>query len=149
MVVSDSSTYKTGKDSQPLYNPLSYDWLFTCNWVGPLEQMVGQFLWCFAHTLWIGNSFTVTTSVGLLAHHLFGVWHGDKRQSERHGEAYNTLKERTSVFPFAAILDGRQKLPPDYYKEFLRVPYFVIAGLTLGAYWSQPFLQRASQHLRW
>lgn len=112
-------------------------------------QMVGQFLWCFAHTLWIGNSFTVTTSVGLLAHHLFGVWHGDKRQSERHGEAYNTLKERTSVFPFAAILDGRQKLPPDYYKEFLRVPYFVIAGLTLGAYWSQPFLQRASQHLRW
>lgn len=112
-------------------------------------QMVGQFLWCFAHMLWIGNSFTVTTSVGLLAHHLFGVWHGDKRLSDRHGEAYRILKERTSVLPFAAILDGRQKLPRDYYKEFLRVPYFVIACLTIGAYWSQPLLQSASQYLSW
>ncbi|KAG0565821.1 hypothetical protein KC19_7G016300 [Ceratodon purpureus] len=112
-------------------------------------QMVGQFLWCFAHTLWIGNSFTVTTSLGLLAHHLFGVWHGDKRLSDRHGEAYRILKERTSILPFAAILDGRQKLPRDYYKEFLRVPYLVIACLTIAAYWSQALLQSASQYLRW
>jgi zeta-carotene isomerase len=112
-------------------------------------QMVGQFLWCFAHTLWIGNSFTLTTSFGLVAHHLFGVWHGDKRLSEKHGEAYEVLKKRTSVIPFAAILDGRQKLPEEYYKEFLRLPYFVIAVITVGAYWSQPILQGASRYLKW
>lgn len=111
--------------------------------------MVGQFLWCFAHTLWIGNSFTLTTSFGLVAHHLFGVWHGDKRLSEKHGEAYEVLKKRTSVIPFAAILDGRQKLPEEYYKEFLRLPYFVIAVITVGAYWSQPILQGASRYLKW
>ena len=112
-------------------------------------QMVGQFLWCFAHTLWIGNSFTLTTSFGLVAHHLFGVWHGDKRLSEKHGEAYEVLKKRTSVIPFAAILDGRQKLPEEYYKEFFRLPYFVIAVITVGAYWSQPILQGASRYLKW
>ncbi len=25
-------------------------------------QMVGQLMWCFAHCLWIGNSFTIATS---------------------------------------------------------------------------------------
>ena len=84
-----------------------------------------------------------------MAHHLFGVWHGDKRLSEKHGEAYEVLKKRTSVIPFAAILDGRQKLPEEYYKEFFRLPYFVIAVITVGAYWSQPILQGASRYLKW
>ncbi len=113
------------------------------------KQMVGQVLWCFAHTLWIGSSFTLATSLGLVAHHLFGVWHGDKRLAERYGESFQQLKERTSVIPFAAIIDGRQKLPADYYKEFLRLPYFVVAGFTVGAYLSQPLLQSASQYLNW
>ncbi|CAK9191537.1 unnamed protein product [Sphagnum troendelagicum] len=112
-------------------------------------QMVGQVLWCFAHTLWIGSSFTLATSLGLVAHHLFGVWHGDKRLAERYGESFQQLKQRTSVIPFAAIIDGRQKLPADYYKEFLRLPYFVVAGFTVGAYLSQPLLQSASRYLNW
>jgi zeta-carotene isomerase len=112
-------------------------------------QMVGQVLWCFAHTLWIGSSFTLATSLGLVAHHLFGVWHGDKRLAERYGESFRQLKQRTSVIPFAAIIDGRQKLPADYYKEFLRLPYFVVAGFTVGAYLSQPLLQSASRYLNW
>jgi hypothetical protein len=41
---------------------------------------------CFAHTLWIGNSFTLVTSLGLMAHHLFGCWHGDRRLSSKYGE---------------------------------------------------------------
>ena len=32
------------------------------------------------------------------------------------------IRDRTSVVPFAAILDGRQVLPPDVWKEFVRAP---------------------------
>lgn len=112
-------------------------------------QMVGQFLWCIAHTLWIGNTFMLTTSFGLLAHHLYGVWNGDRRLAIRYGEAFEMVKKRTSIVPFAAILDGRQELPKDYYKEFLRVPYFTILALTLGAYFAHPLLQAGSYHLNW
>ena len=109
--------------------------------------MVGQFIWCLAHTLWIGNSFTLTTSVGLLAHHLFAVWHGDQRLAAKYGDAFEAVKARTSVVPFAAILEGRQQLPEDYYKEFLRLPYYVIVAITLGAYFSHPLMQIGSHWL--
>ncbi|GBG73888.1 hypothetical protein CBR_g17600 [Chara braunii] len=112
-------------------------------------QMVGQLIWCLAHTLWIGNSFTLTTSLGLCAHHLFGCWHGDKRLAERYGEAFERVRDRTSIFPFAAIVDGRQKLPKEYWREFLRVPYLTITALTLGAYFCHPLMQMASFHLHW
>lgn len=37
--------------------------------------MVGQGLWCLAHTLWMGNSFVLVASLFLMGHHLFGcVW---------------------------------------------------------------------------
>ncbi|CAI9770890.1 unnamed protein product [Fraxinus pennsylvanica] len=112
-------------------------------------QMVGQVIWCVAHTVWIGNSVAVAASVGLIAHHLFGVWNGDRRLAIRYGEAFEVVKARTSVIPFAAILDGRQKLPKDYYKEFLRLPYLTITALTLGAYFAHPLMQAASFRLHW
>uniref|UniRef100_A0A0D6R5V5 NnrU domain-containing protein n=1 Tax=Araucaria cunninghamii TaxID=56994 RepID=A0A0D6R5V5_ARACU len=112
-------------------------------------QMVGQFVWCAAHTLWMGNSMVLTASLGLIAHHIFGVWNGDRRMSARYGEAFEIVKNRTSVIPFAAILDGRQKLPKDYYKEFLRVPYLTILMLTLGIYLAHPLMQGASYDLHW
>ncbi|MQL72495.1 hypothetical protein Taro_004831 [Colocasia esculenta] len=112
-------------------------------------QMVGQVIWCLAHTLWIGNSVAIAASAGLIAHHLFGVWNGDRRLTIRYGEAFNTLKERTSIVPFAAILDGRQKLPKDYYKEFIRLPYLTITALTLGAYLAHPLMQASSFKLHW
>lgn len=34
--------------------------------------MVGQGLWCLAHTLWMGNSFVGVASLFLMLHHLFG-----------------------------------------------------------------------------
>ncbi len=49
-------------------------------------QMVGQFIWCLAHLLWTGNSFVATTCAGLMAHHLFGCWHGDRRLKDKYGE---------------------------------------------------------------
>ncbi|KAL7613108.1 hypothetical protein Lser_V15G06256 [Lactuca serriola] len=112
-------------------------------------QLVGQVMWCVAHTIWIGNSVAVSASVGLIGHHLFGAWNGDRRLAIRHGEAFEIVKSRTSVFPFAAIIDGRQKLPKDYYKEFIRLPYVVITGLTLGAYFAHPIMQAASFRLHW
>ena len=73
-------------------------------------QMVGQVIWCLSHTLWIGTSFTVVTSIGLIAHRLFAVWHGDRRLQNKYGAAFTKVKERTSVIPFVAILDGIQRL---------------------------------------
>lgn len=112
-------------------------------------QMAGQVIWCVAHTLWIGNTFTLVTSLGLCAHHAFGVWHGDQRLARKYGPAFEEVKGRTSIVPFAAIMDGRQKLPPDYYREFLRVPYFVIIAVTVGAYFSHPLMQLGSYSLHW
>lgn len=112
-------------------------------------QMVGQLIWCVAHTLWIGNSFMVVTSLALMVHHLFGCWHGDRRLEDRYGPAFTAVKDRTSTVPFAAILSGKQKLPEDYYKEFLRGPYFAVFAFTLGAYWAHPLMQAASYKLGW
>lgn len=112
-------------------------------------QMVGQVIWCLAHTLWIGNSVVAAASIGLIGHHLFGVWNGDRRLKTRYGEAFESLKSRTSVVPFVAILDGRQKLPKDYYKEFIRLPYLTLSALTLGAYFAHPLMQASSYGLHW
>ncbi len=51
--------------------------------------------------------------------------------------------------PFAAILDGRQKLPDDYYKEFLRWPYLAVTLFTVGAYFAHPLMQAASYSTKW
>ncbi|KAL3634281.1 hypothetical protein CASFOL_021335 [Castilleja foliolosa] len=112
-------------------------------------QMVGQVIWCLAHTIWIGNSVTLAASLGLIGHHLFGVWNGDRRLAIRYGEAFEDVKRRTSVVPFAAILDGRQKLPEGYLKEFIRLPYLTITVVTLGAYFAHPLMQAASYRLHW
>ncbi|KAJ8479207.1 hypothetical protein OPV22_022934 [Ensete ventricosum] len=112
-------------------------------------QMVGQIIWCLAHTIWIGNTVAMAASVGLIAHHIFGVWNGDRRLALRYGQDFEALKSRTSVIPFAAILDGRQKLPKDYYKEFVRLPYLTITALTLGAYFAHPLMQASSFRLHW
>lgn len=62
---------------------------------------------------------------------------------------FEEVKGRTSIVPFQAIWEGRQKLPADYWREFVRLPYFVIAAFTLGTYWAHPLMQRASYWLKW
>ncbi len=83
-------------------------------------QAWGQILWCLAHFLWIGSSFMLVTCAGLIAHHLFAIWHGDRRWLAKHGEAFLALKERTSIVPFGAVLAGKQKL---VWHEFFRPAY--------------------------
>ncbi|KAI8471045.1 MAG: NnrU protein-domain-containing protein [Monoraphidium minutum] len=112
-------------------------------------QMVGQGLWCAAHCAWTGSSVVLAASAGLMAHHLFGCWHGDRRLRAKYGDAFDAVQSRTSVVPFAAILDGRQQLPADYYREFLRWPYVAVTVFTLGAYFAHPLMQQACYALKW
>jgi uncharacterized membrane protein len=109
-------------------------------------QMVGQVIWCIGHTLWLGTSFTLLTSLGLIAHHLFAVWHGDRRLENRYGEAFLKIKERTSVVPFLAIIDGRQSLK---WQEFLRPAYLGVTGFILLLWWAHPWLMQATSKIYW
>ncbi len=109
-------------------------------------QMVGQVIWCIAHTLWLGTTFTIVTSVGLVLHHLFGVWHGDRRLLARYGESFEAVKERTSILPFLAIWQGRQTLKLE---EFLRPSYVGIAGFIGLIWWAHPILIRATGSIDW
>ncbi len=81
-------------------------------------QAIGQIIWCIAHSLWIGSSFTLITSFGLICHHLFAIWHGDKRLEFKFGKEFYKFRESTSVFPFLAIIEGRQVFK---FKEFFKL----------------------------
>ncbi len=109
-------------------------------------QMVGQVIWCFAHTLWIGTSFTLITSMGLVTYHLFGVWHGDRRLRDRYGQSFETLISNTSVFPFWALLKGRQQLK---WQEFLRPAYLGVVGFVILIWWAHPLMIRAAGNVDW
>ncbi|WP_341527435.1 NnrU family protein [Nostoc sp. UHCC 0302] len=109
-------------------------------------QMVGQIIWCVAHTLWLGTSFTLVTSIGLVLHHGFGVWHGDRRLLHRYGEAFEIVKQRTSIIPFQAILDGRQSLK---WQEYLRPAYLGVAIFVVLLWLSHPLLLEATSTIKW
>lgn len=102
-------------------------------------QMVGQVIWCVAHSLWIGSTFMLVTCVGLIAHHLFSVWHGDRRLEKRYGEAFLKVKARTSVIPFLAVLDGRQTLKIE---EFFRPAYLGVTIFVLLVWYGHIWLQQ-------
>ena len=112
-------------------------------------QMVGQLMWCFAHTAYIGSTFMCATSSMLCLHHLFAVWNGDRRLEDKYGDRAILIRDRTSVVPFAAILSGKQVLPDDYYKEFIRGPYALIVIFTTAAYFAHPYMQAGSALLHW
>ncbi|HIK08111.1 MAG TPA: hypothetical protein IGS40_26075 [Trichormus sp. M33_DOE_039] len=109
-------------------------------------QMVGQIIWCIAHTLWLGTSFTLVTSIGLVLHHLFGVWHGDRRLHYRYGQAFEMVKQRTSIIPFLAIVDGRQSLN---WQEFIRPAYLGVAIFVGLLWWAHPLLIVATSRVGW
>lgn len=109
-------------------------------------QMIGQVIWCIAHTLWLGTSFTLVTSIGLVLHHLFGVWHGDRRLEHRYGAAFESVKSRTSITPFLAIIQGRQTLN---LPEFLRPAYLGVVIFVLLLWWSHPLFIQATGKVNW
>ena len=103
-------------------------------------QAFGQIIWCFAHTLWIGSSFTLVTSIGLILHHLFAIWHGDKRLEIKFGEEFYNYKSSTSIIPFMAILDGRQEFKV---REFLKLSQLGILVAIAVLWWSHQYINVA------
>jgi zeta-carotene isomerase len=112
-------------------------------------QMVGQLIWCLAHTLYIGTTFTCATSAMLCLHHLFAVWNGDRRLRDKFGDDAELIFSQTSVIPFQAIINGRQQLPENYYLELFRLPYLTITVGSLAAYYAHPFMQAGAALVKW
>ncbi len=105
-------------------------------------QAVGQILWCLTHSLWIGTSFMLVTSIGLIGHHIFAIWHGDQRLKRKFGSAFDDLKQKTSVFPFLAVADGRQQLD---IKEFFKPSQVGIAIAITIIWWAHRFISISSK----
>ena len=105
-------------------------------------QAFGQIIWCIAHTLWIGTSFTLITSIGLILHHLFAIWHGDKRLETKFGEEFYKYKKNTSIIPFLAIIQGRQELK---IKEFFKLSQVGILIAIAVLWWSHQYINIAVQ----
>jgi len=103
-------------------------------------QAFGQIIWCFAHTLWIGSSFTLVTSMGLILHHLFAIWHGDKRLELRFGDEFHKFKKSTSIIPFLAIIEGRQVFK---IKEFFKLSQLGILIAIVILWWSHQYINIA------
>jgi len=108
-------------------------------------QAIGQILWCVTHALWIGSSFMVVTCIGLIGHHLFAVWHGDRRLRSRFGDAFEELEANTSVVPFLAVIDGRQQLA---WREFLRPAQLGIVIAVGIFWWAHHFIGTAAAMVR-
>ena len=103
-------------------------------------QAFGQIIWCFAHTLWIGTSFTLVTSLGLILHHIFAIWHGDKRLETKFGGEFYQFKESTSIIPFMAIIEGRQTFK---IKEFFKLSQLGILIAIVVLWWSHQYINIA------
>ena len=112
-------------------------------------QAIGQIMWCMAHSAWLGSSTAVSASAVLVLHHLYSIWHGDRRLAMKHGEAFDIVKERTSVVPFQAIIEGRQQIPDNYHEELLRAPYALVVGGIIAAYFAHPWMMAGAALLKW
>tara|TARA_Y100000589_G_scaffold184231_2_gene174550 strand:+ start:1372 stop:2121 length:750 start_codon:yes stop_codon:yes gene_type:complete len=103
-------------------------------------QAIGQIIWCVAHSLWIGTTFTLITSLGLISHHLFAIWHGDKRLEFKFGDEFHRYKRNTSIIPFLAILDGRQVLK---FGEFFKLSQLGILIAIVVLWFSHKYINIA------
>ena len=116
-----------------------------------IDHLYELIIWIslFAFHLSPGSTFMCATSGMLCLHHFFAAWNGDRRLKDKWGEKADAVFERTSIVPFAAIITGKQELPEEYYKEFLRLPYLTILVGCLGAYFAHPFMQAGATLTHW
>ncbi|MFM7370583.1 MAG: hypothetical protein ACKO2Z_22900, partial [Sphaerospermopsis kisseleviana] len=69
-----------------------------------------------------------------------------RRLSKRYGEAFQVVKQRTSIIPFQAVFDGRQALK---WQEFIRPAYLGVAIFVALLWWSHPLLIVATSRISW
>lgn len=113
-------------------------------------QLWGQVLWCVAHGAWLGSSMVVVASAGLVAHHLLGAWHGDARLRARYGAEWDAYARRTSLVPFVALADGRQRVgAAEWAREWAGWAYVGVAAFVWAAYASHPAVLRLVGQLHW
>lgn len=108
-------------------------------------QLTGQVLWCLAHGAWMGTSFTLVACLTLIAQHLVGAWNGDRRLRDRYGQEWTRYSERTSILPFASIIDGKQELRLN---EF-GFGYLGVVAFVVGTYVAHPWMLRVVGELQW
>ena len=78
--------------------------------------------------------------MGLIMHHLFAVWHGDKRLASRFGDEFEKFKQKTSIIPFVAIFEGRQQFKIE---EFFRLSQLGILIAIGVLWWSHQYINIA------
>jgi uncharacterized membrane protein len=103
-------------------------------------QLTGMSLWCLSHFLWVGSSFMLATSVGLIGYHLFAAWHGDRRRLKLFGTQYKEIMHQTSILPFKAVIEGKQKI---VWREFYDKAYFWIIIFITTVYYLHPAIYRS------
>ena len=88
-------------------------------------------LWAVAHAIANGDLATqlLCAAIGLTA--LNGMWSIDRKKRRRFGAAYAEFEARTSIVPFAAIVQGRNEFRAG---EIGWIP-FVVAVLAFAATW--------------
>ncbi|GAB0488919.1 hypothetical protein MMPV_000132 [Pyropia vietnamensis] len=113
-------------------------------------QLWGQVLWCVAHGAWLGSSMVVVASAGLIAHHLLGAWHGDTRLRAAYGDEWDAYARRTSLVPFVALVDGRQRVgAAEWAREWAGWAYVGVAAFVWAAYAAHPAVLRLVGQLHW
>jgi uncharacterized membrane protein len=105
-------------------------------------QLTGMTLWCISHTLWMGSTFMIATSIGLIGYHVLASWNGDRKRLELFGDEYKEFMKNTSIIPFKAILDGRQPWKPS---EFLDKAYFWLILFIIFLYQIHPWIRSISE----
>jgi len=100
-------------------------------------QLIGMSLWCLAHFIWIGSTFTIASSLGLIAYHVFATWHSDHKRIKLFGESYQKLIKSTSIIPFGAIFRKQQKI---ILKEFLDKAYLWVIVFISVVYYFHPWI---------
>lgn len=100
-------------------------------------QLVGMTLWCISHFLWVGTTFMLATSCGLIGYHLFATWHSDHKRLKIFGSSYRELMENTSIIPFKAIWEKKQRF---YFSEFLDKAYLFVLLFIAVVYYFHPWI---------
>ncbi len=94
--------------------------------------LAGIGLWALIHLVCNGNLASWMFFGSLLAVCAIGANNIDRKRMARMGEMYASVKKRTSIVPFVAIIEGRTAFIPDelgYARMFLAASVFAVLAV--------------------